>query len=168
MEKDCLSSPFAGLSTGTPIYQINLAIILHIMERSKFRIGSTTSGFVGLSLGNELNYRIDIDRKYVFDTDPIKTRDYCMEILYYQVRATLDTLPCGAVYLEEAYDIHSVADFCNHLFEDEVAVCSIVKVSGGNARDLINIFANSFRRANSSGNKICVEDVLSTMKSLRR
>ena len=134
--------------------------IATIMERSKFRIGSTSSGFVGLSLGNELNYRIDIDRKYVFDTDPIKTRDYCMEILYHQVMATLDTLPCGAVYLEDAYDIHSVADFCNHLFEDEVAVCSIVKVSGGNARDLINIFANSFRRANSSGHKICVEDVL--------
>lgn len=126
--------------------------IAMLEARSKF---SDSSQQIGIELGSELTYELDLDDKYIFDINPKDTTNYCVNVLYNQL--------CGNLpdsYLRQRCHCVSLSDFIAMAFEEEQALFLLIKSCFGNARDLLCIFNRCVLRAKQHNKKITINNVL--------
>jgi hypothetical protein len=107
-------------------------------QRSNFseHKGHTVLGF---EIGSDISASLDIDDYYVFDKDPENVTSVFADILFKHIK---NELPYE--YLEARYSIHNGKDLARLLYEHESVFFELVRASEGVARDLLNIFTDSY------------------------
>ena len=123
--------------------------------RSNFsKLNSKTERF-GFELGSDIATGLDIDDYYVFDRNPKLVSEIFANMLFKHLKSELPEN-----YLENTYEIRTIPKFNNSIFAAKFAFLELVRASEGVARDLINIFTNSYFNSQRKGKKRITRDII--------
>lgn len=131
-----------------------------IPYRAKFREYIDNETKVGLEEGGDI-FPINLDNRYVFELDKIKTRNFYNELLY---KHLLEINPSLFDDIPEKQQNTFKEKLINHFFANQ-ALSEILVASAGIPRDFIHLFINSYENRTSRNRRIVLKNVRNATSS---
>lgn len=131
--------------------------IAAIEQRSNFRISTEHSGYIGITIGSDIEVNLNLDEYMVFDNSSGRAKEFFNKLFLRHMQS----ISKGVQQLEIAFT--SEESFIQTVFTQINAFDELVKAAEGVPRDAINILSLAAQRAGM--NKISIPDIRNATKT---
>ncbi len=125
--------------------------IAAIEQRSNFRISTEHSGYIGITIGSDIEVNLNLDEYMVFDNSSERAKEFFNKLFFRHMKSIS----------EESFS--SEENFIQIVFTQLNGFDELVKAAEGVPRDAINIFSLAAQRAGM--NKISIPDIRGATKT---